>query len=349
MARRASNVSVPDVLVVDDADCHPEGPSLPLASLPESPPGIVIPTAEDSIRGAMTMAIWAIPRMDPWMDLLTASFSSNAKRLESRRSSCRGKLVAFPSLVTDGKVPRNDRSRRTRAPLGRRHGSVRVSRRPAPKRCSGSDHPSGSAMHRLPEYGASHRDLVSNHPSDAACGRRGFDMTTGGKCPSASQFNWCSRVRNLPSSRHGCATRMCRSLLPWHGRRPRYAVFSTATEGWTPAFAVSSLQQEVIAVQALRACSATSVPQWPGMTNDEPKWCRDKNSGDFVLTWSGQELPGKREKDRGKWFASDFDDPTVQRDAVAVAKRFDWPCVSRVVKLNAGATPLGWSWIDRKR
>ena len=41
-------------------------------------------------------------------------------------------------------------------------------------------------------------------------------------------------------------------------------------------------------------------------------------------------------KERGQWYAANLEDPDVQRDAVAVAKRFNWPCVSRIIELRAG-------------
>ena len=96
MARRASNVPVPDVLTLDDADYPLE--EIPLTPAPpsETPPGIVIPTAEDSIRGAMTMAVWAIPRMDPWMNVLTASLSSATKRLEAAVRAVRASWWRYP-------------------------------------------------------------------------------------------------------------------------------------------------------------------------------------------------------------------------------------------------------------
>ena len=48
---------------------------------------LVVPANEDAIRGAMTMAIWAVPRIEPWLDILTASLSHDRKRLRERAES----------------------------------------------------------------------------------------------------------------------------------------------------------------------------------------------------------------------------------------------------------------------
>ena len=50
-------------------------------SLPDVTSRLVVPSDEDAVRGAMTMAIWAVPRIEPWLNILTASLSCDRGRL----------------------------------------------------------------------------------------------------------------------------------------------------------------------------------------------------------------------------------------------------------------------------
>ena len=43
--------------------------------------GISFPEEYDLVRGATTMSMWAVPRVDPWFDMLVASLSGDVSRL----------------------------------------------------------------------------------------------------------------------------------------------------------------------------------------------------------------------------------------------------------------------------
>ena len=99
MARRASNISVPELFVRDDArNAHGSRPPPP-APLSDTPPGIAMPPAADSIRGAMTMALWAVPGIDPWMDMLVASLSRDGKGLAAAARAVEAPWWRFPPWV----------------------------------------------------------------------------------------------------------------------------------------------------------------------------------------------------------------------------------------------------------
>ncbi len=335
MARRASNVSLPDILTPDDADYPFEEMPLTLAPPSETPPGIVIPTAEDSIRGAMTMAVWAIPRMDPWMDVLTASLSSTTKRLEAAARAVQASWWRYPPW----------------------------SRTVQWHESTGQNAQQCLWIAAMDVFG-SHVDM---RPSEAA-DRITQAALRGNDCAKARQVikSWCRSTRQVLRADAVIRREDWRQMpvglaIQLVLARPEPAEFKTwlcddmppaPSVAWSAAtlcglfhgyrrletgFRGSLSQQEAIAVQALRACSEKHVPEWPDLTNDEPRW--RKESGTFVLTWGGRDFAGKREKKRGQWYASNLDDPAVQREAVAVAKHFDWPCVSRVVTMGAGRRP----------
>ena len=85
MARQIANVNLPKDLirVGTPAKEDIESDTAP----PDLASKLVVPANEDAIRGAMTMAIWAVPRIEPWLDILTASLSHDRKRLRERAES----------------------------------------------------------------------------------------------------------------------------------------------------------------------------------------------------------------------------------------------------------------------
>ena len=81
MARRVSNVELPEEVVrVDVESGETFEPDLPLPEV-EGLPRLCLPSGEDAAHGAMCMAVWAVPRTDPWLDLLVASLAADRTRL----------------------------------------------------------------------------------------------------------------------------------------------------------------------------------------------------------------------------------------------------------------------------
>ena len=95
MGKRVSNVEVSEV----DVDCVDRDLPMPPDAPPELGTGLDIPESADRIRGALSMAIWAVPRIGPWLDVLTESLSCCPR--ETWRPGCclGGELVAFPAVV----------------------------------------------------------------------------------------------------------------------------------------------------------------------------------------------------------------------------------------------------------
>lgn len=84
LARQVSNVPLPPVVV--RATLEPAA-TAPAAAVPEwhgEEHAVRFPAAYDSIRGAAAMCWWAVPRVDPWLDLLCASFGTDGALLRSR-------------------------------------------------------------------------------------------------------------------------------------------------------------------------------------------------------------------------------------------------------------------------
>ncbi len=336
MARLASNIAIPDIVVANPANYPNKEIALPSDSLPKPPSQIPDSTSENSIRGAMTMALWAVPRTDPWMDLLVASLSSNEKRLTRAATAVSADWWRFPPWPpwTMSSCPHKSIMDGAQGHLWlaaskvfESHANIRPS----------------NATDRIAEFALLaiesrvdrgiieewHRETREVLAADRLIHHDNWKSAPVGLAiqlvltrPDPVRFKtWlCEDEAPKPPSVAWTAATLCGL---WHGFRKLDTRFRGPPR-----------QQEMIAIQAKRACSKDSVIQWPGVTKDDATWRKD--SGKFVLTWAGRDFTDKNIKQRGQWYSSNFNDPAVRRDALEIAKRFDWPCVSRVVSLSAG-------------
>ena len=97
LARQFSNIGLPVPVTV--GKCEPIGLTIP-TSPPECEVELSVPGNEDAIRGSMNMAIWAVPRIDPWLDVLVASLSINQEHLKRSVRTIEANWWRFPPWVT---------------------------------------------------------------------------------------------------------------------------------------------------------------------------------------------------------------------------------------------------------
>ena len=71
----------------------------PSISPPELAPQLEVPDSEDAIHGALSMAVWGVPRMAPWMDLLHCQSGIGPRTAGSFVPSSRSPMVAIPALA----------------------------------------------------------------------------------------------------------------------------------------------------------------------------------------------------------------------------------------------------------
>ena len=95
LARGVSNIELPTEVrvVVDnrgDDNLEPDDPP------PDTSCAVTLPDDEDAIHGAMSMAVWAVPRIDPWLELLAASLSSDQLPLSEPANRVDASWWRFP-------------------------------------------------------------------------------------------------------------------------------------------------------------------------------------------------------------------------------------------------------------
>ena len=189
LARGVSNVELPTgvPIVVDNRgedNFEPDDPP------PDTTCAFTLPDDEDAIHGAMTMAMWAVPRIDPWLDLLAASLAVDRTALPERANVVSAPWWRFPPWAPwpDAPPPSDPQERLWLAAVGvfrRRLTANRVN--------------PGELAERIADRASSfeHAKTPKRHPRGCAphttsCApRRPSNSKAGGCVPSNSRFNWC--------------------------------------------------------------------------------------------------------------------------------------------------------------
>jgi len=340
LAKRASNILVPD-----DVACVAE-PSEPTPAIPPLPdPGssmLTIPEIEDRVRGAMTMALWAVPKIDPWLDLLVTSLSGESEKLTSCAEHLHASWWRFPPWS-------------------------RLVRKDAHNGAAANDAQEALWLGAIGVFGTGH-ELRSIAAADAIT-EMALQYVTS-KEQRREILDWQQTTHRIQRAealiQHDEWRRMPIGLaIQLLLARPDPDDFKTWLHGddqpspavaWTAAtlcgllhgyrrlnvaFRGSSAQQEVVAIQALRMSTEQNGLAWPNVTQEAPSWRKEHGASNrYIVSWGGQDVAEKTGRERGQWFAVDFDDPDVQRKAAALTEQMGWDCVRKVLELDAGTRRL---------
>ena len=331
LARHVSNVEIPDVPVV--VRVEDDELAAPLLAPPEPAIKLTIPQNGDSIHGAINMAFWAIPRIDPWLDVLSESLSSDRSRLPDLANGVDASWWRFP--------PWAQRSSETE-PLDTQEclwlAAVDVFRTLSVDQ--------RGRIRELAEEIASSALRYGN--SDNEVGTESWLQVTRSilRAESTIQFE---RWRSCPV---GMAIQLVLT-------RPEPVVFKTwfrdrpdmpPAVAWSAAvlcglfngykmldseFRGELPQREAVAIRSLETLQDI---RWPHHHDDKPSWRREKDS--FVLSWNGIDFARKIVKERGRWHAADFEDAEIRREAGTVAKLLDWQCFVKEITLTEGRVPF---------
>ncbi len=326
IGKRFSNIEVPDVSVASDDNV--EATQLPVPP-PEVDVELVIPPEQDSIRGAMSMALWAVPRIDPWMRVLTASLSPQSKGLRKHANVVDASWWRFPPWAPTNDAKPNDVQERLWLAALRVLGS-----NDCPRPGEAADRIAAMALQDCIAYEASiveawrlatQRVLRAEAAIEFADWRDrpvelAIQLVLSRPEPTAFKTWFVEDQVNLAPAVAWSGATLC-------GLYRGYKKLDTRFRG-------KQVQREVVAVQALRMTSSGTGVSWPYVSDDPPEWRKD--NGNFVLSWGGWEFACKHQQERGKWYATDLGIDAVQRDAIALAKERGWPCLSRVMSLREG-------------
>ena len=335
MARFASNLILPEEAIRI-------GPAPADISRPEGCPydetsQLTIPDNEDAVRGAMTMAVWAVPRIDPWLDLLATSLASDRSRLPILADNVDASWWRFPPWASssDDTKPLNPQDCLWLAAvdtLSIRPIENRISLRELAE-CIADTASRYECSINLDEifawlestHGILRAESVVRLDDWRACpvGKAIQLVLTR---PDPIRFkSWFQDLPDLPPAVAWSAATLCGLL---HGYR-----------GLDAYFRGKAFQRELLSILTLRACAdEVREVNWPTLTSGEPRWRRD--SGNIVLSWGAEEFARRPEKARGRWYAANFEDAKTRCEAQTVARELDWQCVNQEVVFRNIRIPL---------
>ena len=333
MARRLSNVELPDVpvevhLACDDVFSVPDPPSEATAKL-------VIPPSVDSIHGAMTMAMWAVPQIDPWLDVLVATLSSNRAQLPSLAAKVKAHWWRIPPWVREpaGSQALSQHDGLWLAAVDVfRDGSANG---PVPPRKLAEQIAVAGARYERPEdeLAAWLRDTLGILRAESTIQLDGWRDSPVGMAiqmvltrPEPTTFKtWYKDLPGLPPAVWWSAAALCGL---YHGYRRLDTRFRGSAE-----------QREFLSVHAWRTCATECQEiRWPHLETGELKWRREKDG--FALFRGKKNIAHKRSQARGKWYAADFEAREVRDAAQALAKDLGWSCLEKTLKLPLGRLPV---------
>ena len=291
----------------------------PVAFLTKQAPSPGIPVAMDTQQGAMCMAIWAVPRMEPWLNLLLASLCGD-ERLQTVAEKVGAPWFSAPPWMQktipgypcngtlQGRLWRVATSVLADAGIATSCRDLAESTAAAAGMSKDVDIWLKSTLRILRAEAAIQFDLWQSNPV-------GIAIQLVLARPQPARFKtWLRDAPGLPPAIWWSAAILCGLLTGYRALDRK--------------FRGSAAQQEVLSVHAFRICGGDKAVSWPSVTG-KPRWT--KRGEDFLLLWGHREVAKMRAQNRSKWLNADLDSPETAFAAKSLAKRLEWPCLSRQI------------------
>lgn len=325
LSRQASNISTP---LVDVEPGRVEFTQLPLPSdIKSDDRGISLSDHYSLVRGASTMAVWAIPRVDPWLDLLVASLSGDRVRLTDV-----AKEVATPWHQQVPWLYHTADVRGEPLDIILWMAALLIFRE-----CNRGGIDALVAVERIHDYAVAQSRACSNEADawrdqtiSVLRGKEALRMDDWKRLPVGKALqilllrpdpesfaSWLHDSPAIPPSVWYAASILCGFL---HGYRKLPAKFRG-----------TAVQRRTLAIHALNATSDRSSVDWPFPSTEQLKWRRDVE--DFLLTCGESEFARISAHPRTLWYLADLTDPDVRRAAEELTRRLKWKCVNRRVTI----------------
>ena len=325
MAGQFSNLSLPDAAVTV-TDFAPEPPPADDSGAPETRP-LELPETLNAIQGAMAMAVWAVPHVEPWIEVLRHALGQDAPEVAEETALLDAQWLQIPWLVRDlSASPRNGSDEQARLwqsaltcmkwPNAGEESPVALADRIAQAACLGD---TSAWLERT-------RRIVAGNETVSCDGWRangaGLAIWLALLRPDPMRFrSWNQDLPGLPPGAWWAAATLC-------GWRHGYRALDTEFRG-------GPKLREFIATRALEAA-------WPdGEEAGIPaSQCspleRAHDEGSYTLAWRGEPILRKQWKARAKWYAADLTDTDTDKAARQLAGRLAWPCIERRLPLPEG-------------
>ena len=341
MTRQLANVQLPVQPRILRTDEDVPGPN---TDLPDKPlAGIALPAEMDMARGAMAMAVWAVPRVDPWLDLLCAALkpsprdqlSDLAAEVDAPWWACPPWLreVTEPSAAQTQERLWNAAARVLRALHGAPATATDLVDRIA---AEAGRHDSSAKTDAVDAWSREAIGLLRGH---SRLNLDDWKVAPVGKAiqlvlarPEPMTFKrWKDDLPALPPAVWWSGAALC-GLLHGYRRLPL-------------TFRGDAAQQRLLATHALLLFGA--MPTEAGPTSKVirgPQWRRQ--AGEIVFSWSDVEFARKPENARGKWFSANLNSEPIKRAALDISAANGWHCVSIEVTAPKGEYPYSGGRVE---
>ena len=373
MSRNFSNVSLPEekIRITEFTKSHPAPTDL---STPAERPWR-LPEAINAVHGAIAMSIWAVPRVQPWIEVLRLALSGDTSDVEDATDQLGIPWLKLPWLANSSSVPHQAQSDvEDQLPQCNRKETI-----PESDSFSKSGQPPEQPVEHSVGESASDIDDTDLQLWQAAitCMQQGnqdrVPPTTIAELIAEKALahtdgsgvkSWLDEALRILAAEQsikcdlsthygaGLAIQLVllrpepRNLKTWLTRLPGLppAVWWAAATlcGWQHGyksldknFRGDSRLQEFSAIRALAACSSIDEERLLPECQRSPIRQVDKN-GWFILSWCEREVIRKQWQGRAKWYANQLTDQKPYDAAQVLAQRLSWPCVQSWLKLPQG-------------
>ena len=340
LAGQISNIQLPDQLVTVDAA---GGALLKRIEPPsDAEERLLLPPEEDAMRGAMSMAIWAVPRIDPWLDLLVAGLRDDWENREK---------AALEVEADWWKYAPWDRRRKSAGAtdpqtrlwlaaidvFAAAEGMDDMTAHDLALRIADAALRNSADSREIERWKLLTQRILSGHAAVSLGQADGDWRATAVGCaiqlvlarPDPAAFiTWCKDMSDMPPAVWWSGAALCGLL---RGYRRMDVRFRGSVE-----------QREALAVRALQICNGNSTAvRWLN-DEDKPSW-RSQAGGEpsFSLDWGAQQIAHLRMRARGAWYNADLSDARVLHAAKSVAETLKWrECWYEELEISPGEVPV---------
>ncbi len=330
MADQLDNVLLPieEVDIVDSPE--PSPPYLP--AVPEDDTTFTeLPPTLNAVQGAMAMAVWGVPRIPAFVDLLRHGLNQNAAEISVKIERLGVPWFRFPWHRQEP-APTVAGEMASQAHLWQ--AAVSVLRSPSADRRSTLDcaeliaqEASVSDSGQIPDKWLAQTRRLLDANDQISCDRReqdgaGLAVQLVLLRPEPAMFKaWAKDLPDLSPSVWWAAAILC-------GWRIGYQALGRSFRG------VRELN-EAIATRALVQSMEVDIPEALPPCQRAPIEVAPKRDG-FTLIWHGAELLRKQWQSRGKWYNADLSDVVSDKAARDMARCLGWTCLDRYLSLPEG-------------
>ncbi|MFP3562878.1 alpha-ketoglutarate-dependent dioxygenase AlkB [Paraburkholderia sp. SIMBA_030] len=320
MAKGFSNVEMP----AQPVEVKPTPQILPAANRPQLTTLYRAPAQWDSIRGAAAMAVWAVPAIDPWLDVLCESLSTGATR-ENAATALGAPWLGVPLWARNGAdalgLP-------LWAAIREVIGAVNYREEWRPAEVLETIVDSAAQLGADGAALAELRDHTQAILSDAAV----IDVRRAERDPLGLALqlvllrpkaeNYVSWVDDLPSMP---------PAVWWTGAM--LSGLLTGMRDLDKQFRGSPAAREILAVRTwhLSSVAGSATRCWPDRFAPKPSWVLGSDKVQFLD--GDRPWADRKTSRRGEWFRADFDNEPTYKQALELARRLHPSSLRRCLRI----------------